>query len=409
MSLKDEDEITSNDTFCILPWIHLEVRENGYTYPCSRSLSEFPLGNFKSQSFKDIWNNSSFKNLRLNMLNNVKSSQCIDCYRIEKFNGTSLRNKFNLTNKDSFHLINNTHIDGSIDGFKLKFISIRLSNLCNLKCHYCDHNHSTAWIPDQKKLGYQGDDLQRFDTFQSKEDCIAFFKEHIDTLEALYIIGGEPLLDPLHDVILDYFIELSRTDISIIYNSNLTEITPRKIDLIEKWNKFDNIIIDASIDSHESRNDYIRFGSKWDKIEKNIFRIKNESNIKLRFYPTISIFNILTFIDSIKFWIEMDYIKGHEIVFNLLEGPKYFNIQILSKELKQKVRDEVVSFTKYLFQNFDTLSAVQLTKQFKELLQFMESSPSDENLFQEFKEQCMKIDSIRGSNWRSTFPELDGK
>lgn len=402
----NKDEITQNDTFCILPWIHLEIRENGHIYPCSRSLSQYPLGNFKLNKYEQIWNNENFKKLRLNMLNNKKSSQCTDCYRIEKFNGTSLRKKFNFTNKDKFHLIEETNSDGTLNNFNLHFISLRLSNLCNLKCQYCDHNSSTSWISDQKSLGYQGSDLVRSDSFNTKEECINFFSKHIKTLKAVYLIGGEPLIDPIHNVILDYFIEQGRTDITITYNSNLTKLKIKDIDLIDKWKKFDSVIIDASIDSHGERNDYIRYGSKWSDIASNIRRIKNESNVTLRIYPTISIFNIGTLIDSIKYWMKNEFVKGHEIIFNILEGPIYFNIQILPESDKLKIKNDIILFTKELFQTFDTVSAVQLTKQFKELLQFLETKNDTNNGLKRFEEHCDEIDKLRGSNWRAAFPEL---
>ncbi|CBW24953.1 putative Radical SAM domain protein [Halobacteriovorax marinus SJ] len=406
MSKLDDQQISNNDTFCILPWIHLEIRENGNIYPCSRSLSAYPLGDFKKLSYSKIWNSEEFKKLRLNMLNNVKSKHCIDCYRIEKYNGTSLRKKFNFTNKDKIPLIHQTKTDGSLEKFDLNFVSIRLSNLCNLKCQYCDHNSSTAWITDQRKLGYQGEDLLRTDSFSSKEECLDFFSNHIDTLKAIYLIGGEPLIDPYHNIILDYFIEQGRSDIAITYNSNLTELSVKGTDLVEKWKFFDKVILDASIDSHQERNDYIRYGSSWDKLERNIVRLKDHSNVKLRFYPTISIFNVFTLIESIKYWLDKEYIQGHEIIFNILEGPEYFNIQTLPNESKREIRENIIQFTKELFQNYDMASAIQLSKQFKELLQFLETSHEGQDNLRAFREHCDKIDQLRGSNWREVFPEL---
>ncbi len=111
-------------------------------------------------------------------------------------------------------------------------------------------------------------------------------------------------------------------------------------------------------------------------------------------------------IESIKYWLDKEYIQGHEIIFNILEGPEYFNIQTLPNKSKREIRENTIQFTKELFQNYDMASAIQLSKQLKELLQFLETSHEGQDNLKAFREHCDKIDQLRGSNWREVFPEL---
>ena len=72
------------------------------------------------------------------MLNDERYEACARCYELED-NGTwTLRQSQNAVRGiDSIDLIEATNLDGSIDEFKLKYMDIRFSNLCNYKCRSC--------------------------------------------------------------------------------------------------------------------------------------------------------------------------------------------------------------------------------------------------------------------------------
>jgi len=393
-------------TFCILPWVHLEIQQEGNTYPCCRSQFNKPLGNTHNNSPEEIWNSSKLKQLRLDMLNDKRSNYCTDCYKIEECGGTSLRIRHNLIHQHDFDLVEKTHQDGSLDDFTLKFLGLRFSNICNIKCQYCDQNYSTSWFADQRTLGINPEHLNLTESFNSKSDLLDFINRVLPTLDSIYMAGGEPLLDKTHLVLLDLLIERGRTDIQLIYNSNLTTLTPFNQNVVDRWKKFDKVIIDVSIDSHEERNDYIRTGSNWKKIESNFLELKQYKNIITRVFCTVTIFNVLTIVESIKYWLDKGVTEENKIIFNLLEAPLIHNIQSLDSKKKTQLTKTIQDYSKYIFQNSDLVGAMYLTNQLKNLINFMNLKDTSHER-EGFISKCDKLDKIRGLNWRKTFPELD--
>ena len=79
----------------------------------------------------------------------------------------------------------------------------------------------------------------------------------IDTVEEIYLTGGEPTLALEQYKLFDRCIELNKAkDIILKYNTNLTNIPPK---MIEYWTHFKKIKINASIDGYDQLNRYIRY------------------------------------------------------------------------------------------------------------------------------------------------------
>ena len=93
MTLKQEELLIKNETFCMLPWLHLHAYPDGRAYPCCFAFDPYPVGDLNKQSLKEVFNGEKMKEMRLKMLNNKKSRECIKCYDQEKsgFNSMALR------------------------------------------------------------------------------------------------------------------------------------------------------------------------------------------------------------------------------------------------------------------------------------------------------------------------------
>lgn len=392
-------------TFCILPWVHLEIQQEGNTYPCCRSQFNEPIGNTHQNTPEEIWNSEKLRELRLKMINDEESSYCTDCYRTEACGATSLRIRHNLIHQNDFHLVDKTKADGSLENFSLKFLGLRFSNICNIKCQYCDHTYSTSWFSDQKALGMDPSQLRLTSSFNSNKDLLDFISRNLSSLESIYMAGGEPLLDKTHEALLEFLIDEDRTDIQLIYNTNLTTLKPFQKSIIEYWKEFDEVILDISIDSHGPRNDYIRHGSDWKKIEKNFLTLSKYKNIVPRVFCTVTVFNALTIVDSIKYWLSRGLTLEDRIIFNFLENPHYYNCQRLDPNTKLNLVKEIQDFSKEIFQNSEFAGAMYLTNQLKILINFLQVRDIS-NEDQNFSDKCDELDKVRGTSWRDIFPEL---
>ena len=81
-------DLLTKKHFCILPWIHLHVAQNGRVSPCCNN-KRF-LGNVQEQSIKDIWNGKKFEEIREQFKNDIPDKRCTHCYNIEKSGKKSL-------------------------------------------------------------------------------------------------------------------------------------------------------------------------------------------------------------------------------------------------------------------------------------------------------------------------------
>jgi radical SAM protein with 4Fe4S-binding SPASM domain len=57
-----------SNTFCVLPWIHLNIQPNGDIYPCCMAPYGMPIGNTKDNTLEEIWNNEQMMSIRKDML-----------------------------------------------------------------------------------------------------------------------------------------------------------------------------------------------------------------------------------------------------------------------------------------------------------------------------------------------------
>ena len=72
-----------SESFCVLPWIHLNTWPNGNVYPCCLTDWREPVGHLKDNTLEEIWNNGKMKELRKYMLEGKKHSNCTKCYQQE--------------------------------------------------------------------------------------------------------------------------------------------------------------------------------------------------------------------------------------------------------------------------------------------------------------------------------------
>ena len=66
--------LEESKTFCMFPWLHLNVTPKGDIYPCCSNNYTDPFGNTKETSLKEAFNSDKMKQLRLDMLNGKKNS-----------------------------------------------------------------------------------------------------------------------------------------------------------------------------------------------------------------------------------------------------------------------------------------------------------------------------------------------
>jgi hypothetical protein len=338
-------------SFCVLPWIHLATHPIGTVTPCCITDMENDMSTAKKDGFnmflnkdklEDIANSDLFKDIRRQMMKGEYPSACKTCYFYEKSQVYSKRMESNLKFKEHIEAcFNNTLEDGTLKKVDYRYIELRLGTVCNLKCVTCNPFSSNRWNEDVSAFKDTEFEKSYFkcDIRTEWYRDIKFYDELLtkcEYLEEVWINGGEPTLIREHGYFLQKLIEADKAkNINLHYSINMTSIPD---DFIEIWKKFKHVRLHLSIDDLEERNDYIRYGSKWDVIYNNFKKILQYKDIfRLEVCQTVSLLNVMNIDNFKKFCLNHDVVVAH----NYVHHPSFHHVSALPPSLKEKLLAEI--------------------------------------------------------------------
>jgi len=450
---QDKIEVVSGSkTFCVLPWIHFATRPNGdMRLCCSANASGAKDGvydaglvknekgvpaNFGLETPMSAWNNEYMKDVRLTMLEGKIPASCSKCIAEESRGVASKRiwetGSWMEDGIDIEELIKQTEEDGTVPE-KLVYLDLRLGHTCNLKCVMCSPHDSSQWVGDHKKIYplFEHKLLKDQLVWNRKEfnnkwhENPDFWKEmyaQIPNLKQVYFAGGEPLMIREHKWFLEEIIRQGYADkILVRYNTNGLLVDD---EIIELWKKFKKVKVGFSIDAVSDRNYYIRYPSDWATIERNLHKLDNTpDNIQVSIATAIQLLNIKHLADFAKWKITQNFKKvnlentvggiqagGGIINMHLLYIPTYLSIKLLPEADKEEVRKSFTDLANWLHANYRQDKDFWKQnpygwKRWQAVLNFMDSEDHSEQL-PAFKEYIEKLEAIRGTDFKSTFPEL---
>jgi len=209
----------------------------------------------------------------------------------------------------------------------------------------------------------------------------------------------EPLLTDKHYDILEYLISIGKTDVTLKYNTNLSNLKYKNKSVIDLWKHFPNIQIGASLDSWGARAEYIREGTDWELIKDNLRSIKQHvPQVQLYITTVVSAFNVSTLPEFFNHMLESNLFNIKDLassVYNLL-NPEFYSFSILNNELKLTIIDKL-SKAKF--------NAI-IDNRIQYVISSLKNSTYNEQALQEFKKITTEYDLIRNRNFLETFPEL---
>lgn len=403
----EKDRLIKSDVFCMIPWIHLHGWPTGEAFICCVANDKVPLGNLREQTLEEVWNSNRMKKIRKNMLSGKPCIECKKCYSDESHGLFSMRNSSNKHFGHHIKDVEKTEEDGTHPEFKIRYWDVRFSNICNMRCRYCGPNFSSNWWED--KAAIYGKDSMRHPKFQysgkDKDDIWQQMQPHIPYLEQIYFAGGEPLIMDEHYKMLELMIEKGLTNVRLIYNTNFSELSYKKRDVLQMWKKFDSVSIGASLDGMGARGEYMRKGTVWSDIEDNRKRMLDVCpEVDLYVSPTISLFNVQHITDFHMDWVDKGLIKAQDWNINVLQGPNYYRCDILPTKYKENAVSKIERAVAWL-EDKDHLQ--RATNGYKGLMNFMLAEDRID-LLPEFFKINDKLDAVRAEKFEDVFPELEG-
>ena len=254
-----------------------------------------------------------------------------------------------------------------------------------------------------------GKDAMRHPKFQyagrNKDDIWTQMQPHIPYIEQIYFAGGEPLLMDEHYKMLELLIEKNLTHVRLIYNTNFSELTYKKRDVLTMWKQFDSVSVGASLDGMGARGEYMRKGTVWNDIEDNRKRmIEICPNVDFYVSSTVSIFNVMHVTDFHLDWVEKGLIKPQDWNINVLYGPMFHRSDVLPLVYKEKALAKIQNMIQWL-EGKDHLQ--RATNGYKGLINFMMEEDRS-NLVPEFFRNNDQLDAVRTEHFDDVFPELGG-
>ena len=404
-----------SNTYCPLPWIHMSAKTNGVARACclAKSLEKEDGSNYRfgTDSLESVYNSPHMKTIRKQMLSNENPDACSLCWKNEKETDTSRRTRVLNDTKnpllDIETAMSYTEEDGT-SKYKPTFFDLRFGNVCNLKCTMCHPSSSNFWYSDYiqvtgkesfldedveikfKKQGNKYIDTTNSYKWYETEDFWKDLESYSSNIDTLYFVGGEPMLVERHFKYLEYFVEKGLShNITIQYDTNLTMLYEKYIDI---WKNFKKIELTVSIDSLNDRNNYIRFPSDWNKIIENISEVRKIKNIKIAISYTWQILNAYNVVDMLN-WATKQKIR---VAFRILRIPDTYEVKILPIKNKKEL--------------IDMYSASPYKQKILHLIKYLESNLNYEDIksLELCFETLSKLDTIRGTDYKKTFPELRG-
>jgi len=413
------DKEKRDKSFCILPFIHLYAQPDGEVKPCCIAGGFDEPESLREKTIEEIFNSKQFKELRRDMLNGTRNKICDVCYSKEDRGEISPRHNFNSNTLWEMPQI------GADFSAPLEFqhIDIRFSNLCNYKCRMCNHNFSSNWYEDAKKIHDGGNYIyksaENTKVLKASDTIVEDLIPYLGNVKSFYFAGGEPLIMPEHFKVLNWLYNnlpveefmnggdpvVEARDLSIHYNTNLSVIKYDEQSLIDLWRGFRRVYLSISLDGVNEVGEYQRTGFKTERFEENMNIIKQfakpasvwnqDMGIIYGFQYTTTSLNIHHIFDFIDYMVSKGHVKSsEEIDFYYAWGPDWVSVQNMSIKQKEEIHS--------LFERrLPHIESEKTKQELESLLGFMDKPKIYTN--QKVREMREKLDKINNTDYNSIF------
>lgn len=352
--------------YCAAPWRSLHINPRGDVKTCCAGNPNM-LGNLNTNTIKEILNGNTLKEIRQTLAQGQPHAYCSNCVTAERQGGSSERSWHNNLNPD---------IDYATAGDEFQYsvlIDVRWNTTCNMSCNYCDPSASSVWA------GLKGIPVKS-GTRPYYEQVCDFISEHHTHIKEVALIGGEPLLLPENNRLLE--VVPKDALITLITNLNV-DLESNKI--FQKLKERPRVGWSMSFDNIEDRFEYVRSGGNWELLQKNLSTIKNLMSTKSHHGGIHAVYNVYnaTRLCELR---EFANKQGLSIVWQTLFWPRYLNPFLHGSKFAELATQEIERL-------YSTGLASVSDRQFFDQALATYSAGSDENLQQAFWAHTQEIES----------------
>jgi MoaA/NifB/PqqE/SkfB family radical SAM enzyme len=243
-----------NDFYCAAPWRGLHINPRGDVKTCCAGDPNM-LGNLNEQSIESILFGPKIIEIRQSIREGKPHAYCYNCVQAERY-GRSERDWHNSVSPE-FDPRTAEDLE-----HRPTLIDVRWNTTCNLSCNYCAEACSSKWAA-LKQITVQSGARPYY-----KQVC-NYLEQHKNNIREVALVGGEPLLLPENDQLLDVL--PTECIITLITNVSV-DLTTNKI-----FNKLKNrsrVGWSLSFDNIQDRFEYVRHGGSWELLQRNLDQLQ---------------------------------------------------------------------------------------------------------------------------------------
>jgi sulfatase maturation enzyme AslB (radical SAM superfamily) len=279
------------------------------------------LGNLNSQSIEQILHSDVMQEIRQSIQRGEPHAYCYNCVQAERY-GRSERNWHNNVSPefDCTTASNTEHVPTLID--------VRWNTTCNLSCNYCAEACSSKWAALKKMSMASG-------ARPYYESVCDYLEQHHAHIREVALVGGEPLLLPENDRLLDVI--PADCIVTLITNASV-ELDNNRI--FKKLAQRQRVGWSLSFDNVGERFEYVRHGGNWALLLKNLDVIQQLMRDQGHWGGIHAVYNIYN-ATNLQELTEFARQRGLAIHWQSLYQPECLDPQRLNDQIKHMVLKEI--------------------------------------------------------------------
>lgn len=305
--------------YCAAPWRGLHINPRGDVKTCCAGDPNM-LGNLNQHTIEQILAGPMMQEIRTTIQSGRSHAYCYNCVQAERY-GRSERNWHNDVNQD-FDI---TQAD--VLEYEPTLIDVRWNTTCNLSCNYCAEACSSKWA-NLKGIAVKSGARPYY------EQVCEYLAQHQDSIREVALVGGEPLLLPENNRLLDVIPDTATITLITNLSVNL-ESNP----IFKKLADRKRVGWSLSFDNVGSQFEYVRHGAKWNQLLHNLDLIQDLMKNSGHWGGIHAVYNIYNATRLVEF-TEFARNRGLTIQWQSLYQPEYLDPQRLGTEFTQKAEYE---------------------------------------------------------------------
>ena len=236
--------------YCAAPWRGLHINPRGDVKTCCAGNPNM-LGNLNSQSIEQVLNSGLMTEIRGSLAKGQAHEYCSNCVQAERFGSESER---------AWHNRVNPNFDYASAGDQYHYpviVDVRWNTTCNLSCNYCGEACSSRWA-GIKNIPFKSGTRPYY------EHVCDFIQQHHAHIHEVALVGGEPLLLPENELLLDVIPDT--VIVTLITNLNVDLQNNR---IFRRLAERKQVGWSMSFDNIDKRFEYVRHGGSWAVLQEN--------------------------------------------------------------------------------------------------------------------------------------------